>query len=492
MWEVVVLECRASIDVTSPIGRFDRRCYGQFIEHLGECIYGGIWVGESSNIRNVRGYRLDVLEAIKRLNCPIVRWPGGNFASGYHWQYGIGPREQRPKLYDMAWGQDEPNTFGTDEFVDWCKLVGAEPWIVVNAGNGTPEEAAHWVEYCNSSRNTYYAQLRRKYGHAEPYHVKIWGIGNELYGRWQIGFCIDGFECARRTVEFANEMRAVDPEIKLIAVGCEDPEWNIAMVKNAGEYFDYLSIHIYISGDKPYRELIAYSLDVERRLRSIYELIQTIRRKYNIKREIKLAFDEWNVWYSEAKPPLLRQVTSVKDAVFTAGVLNSLHRLCNEVPIAAFAQTVNVIPLIVASEDGRIVLTPQYFVFKLYGENVGDYVLPTFIDSQLYKSSELNCYIPFIDISAIIKEDGKTLYLYVVNRHEMEYAYIQTTFKDFKPSRACMETIAGERVEDKNTFENPNAVRIEEGGVKIENGKVNLELKPHSVNVVKIQGEKAV
>ncbi|MFN3622238.1 MAG: alpha-N-arabinofuranosidase, partial [Nitrososphaerales archaeon] len=131
---MIILDCRASIDATSPIGRFDRRCYGQFIEHLGECIYGGIWVGEDSNIPNVRGYRLDVLDAVKQLNCPTVRWPGGNFASGYHWLDGIGPREKRPKRYDMAWGQDEPNTFGTDEFIDWCSLVGAEPWVVVNAG----------------------------------------------------------------------------------------------------------------------------------------------------------------------------------------------------------------------------------------------------------------------------------------------------------------------------------------------------------------------
>ncbi len=486
---MVTLECRASIDATSPIGRFDRRCYGQFIEHLGECIYGGIWVGEDSNIPNVRGYRLDVLDAVKQLNCPIVRWPGGNFASGYHWQDGIGPREKRPKRYDMAWGRDEPNAFGTDEFIDWCSLVGTEPWIVVNAGNGTPEEAAQWVEYCNSNRDTYYVQLRRQYGHVSPYHVKIWGVGNELYGRWQIGFCIDGAECARRSVEFANEMKAIDSEIKLIAVGCEDPEWNTAMVKNAGEYFDYLSIHIYISGDKPYRELVAHSIDIERRLRNVYELIQNVRRKYNVKREIKLAFDEWNVWYSEAKPPLLRQITSVKDAVFTAGVLNSLHRLCNEVPIAAFAQTVNVIPLMVTSNDGRMVLTPQYYVFKLYGESVGDYILPTIVDSQLYKSSELNRYIPFIDVSAMITEDGGTLYLYVINRHETECAYVQMTFKGFKPSKGGMKTIAGKNIEDKNTLENPRVVGIEESGTKIENNKVNLELKPHSVNVVKLQGE---
>jgi len=486
-----MFECKIFIDAISPIGSLDKRCYGQFIEHLGECIYGGIWVGEDSKIPNIKGYRLDVLEAVKQLNCPLVRWPGGNFASGYHWMDGVGPRGQRPRRYDMAWGQEEPNTFGTDEFIEWCRLVGAEPYIVVNAGNGTPEEAASWVEYCNLDRNTYYAQLRRKYGHEEPYRVKVWGIGNELYGRWQIGFCVDGAECARRTVEFANEMWKVDPNIKLVAVGHDnDPEWNINMVRYAGEYFDYLSIHTYIWGvNKTYRELVSYSVDIERRLRNIYDLIQGVRRKYNIKREIKIAFDEWNVWYPEAKPPLLRQITGVKDAVFTAGVLNALHRLCNEVPIAAFAQTVNVLPLIITSGEGRVILTPQYLVFKMYGANTGDHVLPVVADSPLYKSSELNMYIPFLDASATLAKDGKTLYLHIVNRHESDVAYIEASFRGYKPVRGCMQTVAGESTESKNTFENPDAVKIENGKVKVVNGKVTLELKPHSANIVKLEGE---
>ncbi|MBS7649064.1 hypothetical protein KEJ17_05415, partial [Candidatus Bathyarchaeota archaeon] len=223
--------------------------------------------------------------------------------------------------------------------------------------------------------------------------------------------------------------------------------------------------------------------------RNVYDLIQSVRRKYNIKREIKIAFDEWNVWYPEAKPPLLSQFTSVKDAVFTAGVLNALRRLCNEVPIAAFTQTVNVLPLILASNDGRMVLTPQYLVFKMYGENTGDNVLPAVSDSPLYKSSELGTYIPFIDASATITKDGKTLYLHLVNRHDLDAAHLQVSFRGYKPVKGCMQIVAGESVESKNTFENPNAVKIEKGNVKVENDNVILELKPHSVNIVKLSGE---
>lgn len=169
------MECKGFVDVGAPLDKLDKRCYGQFIEHLGRCINGGIWVGEDSKIPNVNGFRLDVLEAVKELKPAIVRWPGGNFSSGYHWVDGVGPRNKRPRRFDMAWRAEEPNTFGTNEFIKWCKLVNAEPFVVVNAGNGTPEEAAQWVEYCNSSTNTYYASLRRRYGQPAPYGVKLWG-----------------------------------------------------------------------------------------------------------------------------------------------------------------------------------------------------------------------------------------------------------------------------------------------------------------------------
>jgi len=483
---VVLLECRGFVDASSPIGNLDRRCYGQFIEHLGECIYGGVWVGKDSKIPNIKGFRKDVLEAVKELKPPVVRWPGGNFSSGYHWLDGVGPAGRRPKRFDLAWGAEEPNTFGTDEFLEWCRLVGTEPFIVVNAGNGSPEEAAQWVEYCNSARDTYYASLRRANGRVEPYGVKLWGIGNELYGRWQVGFCVSGEECARRTVEFANEMRMVDPDIKLVAVGCEDPEWNLEMVRNAGEYFDYLSVHIYIGGEKPYRELAAVPVDIEQRLRDVYGLVEAARRRYGIKREIKLAFDEWNIWYPQAKAPLHEQVTGVRDAVFTGLVLNALHRLCRIVPIGGFAQTINVLPLIVATKDGRLVLTPQYLVFKMYEANTGNLVLRTAMDSPSYMSQEQSEYVPFVDLSATFTEQNDTIYLHAVNRDENEAADFRVAFRGFKAMKASQLYVAGESIEEKNTLDEPNKVRIEEARAKIEKGEVLASLSPHSVNIIKV------
>ncbi|MEM1509126.1 MAG: alpha-L-arabinofuranosidase C-terminal domain-containing protein [Thermofilaceae archaeon] len=475
------------VDTTSVIAPLDRRVYGQFIEHLGRCIYGGIWVGEEAGIPNVRGYRLDVLDAVKGIRPPIMRWPGGNFVSQYHWEDGIGPKNNRPRRFEMAWGAEEPNEFGTDEFIEWTRIVGTEPYITVNAGNGTPEEAAHWVEYCNSTRNTNYASLRRKYGHPEPYNVKIWGIGNELWGRFQVGFCKDGEECGWRTVEFANEMKRVDPSIQLVAVGADyDPEWNIDVVRIAGNYIDYLSIHTYIFADrqgKTYEELVAWPTAIEENLQAIYRIVEQTRAKYRIHRSIKLAFDEWNVWYPEAQPPHLTQVTSVKDAVFTGLVLNALQRLTKIVPIACFAQTVNVLPLIVTDDEGRLILTPQYHVFRLYSEINGGDVVSTSGFSPSYVSKELDTVVNYLDSSAVYSREESRLYLTVVNRHPEEEAEVNLRIKGFPPSKAVHKFVAGFSVEDRNTFNDPHKVVVEKRELAV-NSMQAIPLPPHSVNLL--------
>jgi alpha-N-arabinofuranosidase len=480
------LEGFVYVDVGSVLHSLDRRIYGQFIEHLGRCIYGGVWAGESSRVANVKGYRLDVLNAVKGIRPPVVRWPGGNFASQYHWLDGVGPRDKRPRRFDLAWGQVESNEFGTDEYIEWVRMVGAEPFIVVNAGSGSPEEAAAWVEYCNLDRDTFYASLRKRYGGGRPYGVRLWGIGNELWGRWQVGFCRDGEECAWRTVQFADHMRRVDPSIKLVAVGVDyDPEWNVDMVRIAGEYIDYLSIHTYISVDrqgKSYEELVAWPIAIEENLKHIYILIEQTRARYGVKRDIRIAFDEWNVWYPEAQPPYLIQITSVKDAIFTALVLNLLQRLSKIVPIATFAQTVNVLPLIVTDDDGRMVLTPQYLTFKLYTEACEGDVVEAKAISDVYRSSELDINVPYIDVSAVYSRDEKKLRLYIVNRNRDEEAEIGLKIKGFTPTTLIHKWISGEDINDRNTFENPDKIKITEK--KESFTTKTIKLSPHSINVI--------
>lgn len=440
-------------------------------------------MGPDSTIPNVRGFRLDVLNAIREIRPPMVRWPGGNFASAYHWEDGIGPRGRRPRRFDLTWEAEEPNEFGTCEFIEWVRMVDAEPFIVVNAGNGTPEEAARWVEFCNSTRNTHYANLRRQLGYSEPFNVKMWGVGNELYGSWQVGFCRDGEECAQRTIEFVNEMKRVDRSIEIVAVGCDyDPQWNIDMVRIAGNYIDYLSVHRYIFTEhqgRSYEELVAWPVEIEEWLKATYHTVQMARRRYGVRKDIKLAFDEWNVWYPEAKPPLLSQNTAVRDAVFTAIVLNALQRLSRIVPIACFAQTVNVLPLILTDDEGRIVLTPQYLVFKLYASVREGEVVRTVCLSPSYASREIGCEVQYLDASAVLA-DG-SLHLFVVNRHPEEKVQVRVSIRGFVPATVRHRWVSGGSVEDRNTFEQPSRVAVNE---TIYAFKGIVELPPHSVNAV--------
>ncbi|MEM2762472.1 MAG: alpha-N-arabinofuranosidase, partial [Candidatus Bathyarchaeia archaeon] len=228
------------------IGEIDQNIYGFNIEHIPGLIYGAIF-DEDNPLSDSRGFRRDVVEACRRIKVPILRWPGGNFASGYNWLDGVGPRDKRPTLYDLAWGAEETNRFGTDEFIEFCRLIGAEPFITVNAGSGTALEAARWVEYCNLKGNTFYAKLREKYGHPEPYNVKYWSLGNEMWGDFQIGN-LPAEEYAWKARDFAKLMRRVDPNINLTAVGHSlraSPEWNLTVLTNLADLVDNISVHQY-------------------------------------------------------------------------------------------------------------------------------------------------------------------------------------------------------------------------------------------------------
>jgi alpha-N-arabinofuranosidase len=478
------------VDPTFRVGRINRGIYGQFIEHVGRCIYGGVWVGEGSKIPNEKGFRRDVLEAVSELRPSLVRWPGGNFASNYHWMDGVGPRRDRPKKLDMAWGGLDPNEFGTCEFIEWCRMIGAEPYLVVNAGNGTPEEAARWVEFCNFSADTYYTSLRAGSGYREPFKVQLWGVGNELYGDWQVGYCLDGKECARRTIEFANEMKKVDPTIELVAVGCDsDMEWNIDMVKHAGRYFEHLSVHRYFfTRDMSYEDILSEPFIWERMLRSVYDSITITAKKAGLKKEIGVAFDEWNLWNPEAIPPAHDQVTTLRDGIFTALVLNSLQRLCREVRIACFAQTVNVLPLIATDDEGRMYVNPQYLAFKLYGNTTQDVAVKCSVDSSTFYSRRLNQSLDYCDAVASISNEGDKVAIQIVNASPAEEALCQIRIKSFRPSEAEASYVGGRGLEDRNNFEDPRRVTITSGKASVKNGLVEYVAPRHSISSVIVRG----
>src|SRR5438270_7161836 len=235
---------RIRVDLDRTIGNVDRRIFGAFIEHLGRCIYGGIF-DEGSPLSDARGFRTDVLDAIKPLRPPLLRWPGGNFASGYHWIDGIGPVDQRPRRVELAWASEEPNRFGTDEFIAYCRGMGAEPFVCINMGTGTLDEAQAWVEYCNSTTDSYWANLRRTNGHPEPYRVRYWGLGNEMYGEWQIG-SMSAPEYVAAARRFAKLMLKTDPTLELVACGeLGYTEWDRIVIEGLADVVRYYSIHLY-------------------------------------------------------------------------------------------------------------------------------------------------------------------------------------------------------------------------------------------------------
>ncbi len=387
-------EVKVTIDLDNVIGEINPYIYGHFIEHLDGCVYGGIWNGKDFN--------QPVIDLIKALKPPIVRWPGGNFASGYHWLDGIGPVEKRPPKLDLAWNAIDPNTFGTDEYIKFCRLLNTEPYICVNMGSGTAEEAANWVEYCNRPAGSYYANLRAANGNPEPYKVKFWGLGNEVYGDWQIGHT-DARTYALQAAEFSKRMKWVDKSIKTIAVGCDDPQWNWEVLRIAGRYIDYISLHKYY-GNPDYYELVASPLEAEE---SLERLAATILAATG-ERRIKIAFDEWNIWTDNPR---------LTEAIFAAGIFNALHRLCEDVHIACQAQLVNVLPLIKNDEKGARP-TPPYFVFKLYANNALPLSLQTKVESETYVSRAWGRArrVPFVDVTTTADREKKRLVLFIVNR----------------------------------------------------------------------------
>jgi len=286
---------RIGIDLNRRMGSVDRRIFGNFIEHLGRCIYGGIFE-EGSSLSDERGYRRDVLEAVRPLRVPVLRWPGGNFVSGYHWLDGVGPVHDRPRRSELAWYAEESNRFGTNEFIEYCRRIGAEPYICVNMGTGTMDEAQGWVEYCNGTGHTSWANLRRQHGHPEPHRVRYWGLGNEMYGGWQIG-SLSAQDYVKKARTFALVMKRTDPTIELIGCGHNGwSDWDAVVLEALAPVVDYHSIHLY-TGQPDHYANVFQSHQAERAIRICSALIEQVRLAQRIDHPIHIAFDEWNVWY---------------------------------------------------------------------------------------------------------------------------------------------------------------------------------------------------
>jgi len=415
---------RIKIDPDRRIGTLDCRVFGGFIEHLGRCIYGGVF-DEDSPLSDERGYRRDVLEVAKDLRIPILRWPGGNFVSGYHWTDGIGPREERPRKIELAWFTEESNRFGTDEFIEYCRLLEAEPYICVNMGTGTIDEAQAWVEYCNGTGDTYWANLRRENGQEEPYNVKYWGLGNEMYGEWQIG-ALEAEDYVKKAREFAKVMKWTDPSIELVGCGLSGlTDWDRLVVEKLAPFVDYHSVHIYTGSDDHWSNVLAPH-QADRALRTVRATIDRARYEGRIDHPIHVAYDEWNVWFRKRSAETqLEERYTLSDALAVATYLNVFARNCQTVKIANLAQMVNVIAPIFTSDDDLFLQT-IYHPIRLCAEHMQPVVLDAYVDCDKHALQDEASSWPHrvadmgpfdvLDVSATRDESGRDLTLVVVNR----------------------------------------------------------------------------
>jgi alpha-L-arabinofuranosidase len=416
------LRARIKVDIERTNGDIDSLLYGNFTEHLGRCIYGGIYDPGSSHSDRF-GFRKDVMQAVKDLRASIIRWPGGNFVSGYNWMDGIGPIAQRPKKKELAWHTIEPNLVGTDEFLQYAERIGAQPYIPVNLGTGSLDDARNWVEYCNSDTGTYYANLRASNGRVAPYNVKYWGLGNEMDGWWQMG-AKNAEDYGKFALQAAKLMKWVDPSIKLTLCGMSlwnsgTADWNRTVLNHVGGYADYISLHYYL-GDRTnnYLEYMASLKEPENEIKQTEGIINEIRFKQRIDHPVYIAFDEYNVWYRTGEEEKLEEKYNLQDALAIASFLNSLVRNAHIVKMANIAQLVNVIAPMMITNDTlwkqTIYYPLQLFATNCYGSSLAPFVQCDTFNTDRYKG------VPYLDVSAAFNSKSRTLVVNVVNRHPVK------------------------------------------------------------------------
>jgi alpha-N-arabinofuranosidase len=493
-----------TIDAKIIKGEIDPFIYGGFIEVLGQCIYGGIWDEANKKVPLLHGgLRTDVLEEIRALRVPIIRWPGGCFSDVYHWKDGIGPRTQRKTKRNRHWGWYGPkigpkdnNHFGSDEFMLFIKEVSTEPYININFGSGTKEEAAQWVEYMNGDKTTEYGALRAQNGNPDPYNVNYWGIANEIFGDWEVGSC-SAEEYATQYLEFANAMRARDPSIKFIAVGVDFtmPDWNRTLLKIAGKQIDYLSLHVYVPGTflakvannvQNFYYIIAGAFEVERRIQWFEESIANVLGN---EKKIPIALDEWNVWWNMRQ--LYEGYFTLRDGLFAASVFEVLHRHTETVKMANLAQLVNVIPAIVTNETD-VYHNPIYLALQLFSTYAEKYVTSFSINCEKrYNPSFGNIAeteIPYLGCSVTTNDAKDKLVIIGINRHHAQDLTTRISLSNFDllPTAKVLE-MNGPSHSAYNSFEKKEEVNIRvKESISVSN-QFTYTFPAHSITVIILQ-----
>ena len=496
-----------SVDASKPGSKIDRNIFGQFAENLGHGLYEGIWVGPDSSIPNTRGIRKDVVAALKELKVPNVRWPGGCFADQYHWRKGVGPRENRPATVNSAWGDViDTNAFGTDEFMDFIQQIGSTPYVSVNVGSGTPQEAAEWLEYMTAAAPTDLAKERAANGHPQAYEVGFLGIGNESWdcgGAMTADYYVSLMKVYSRFVLNMNPAQRTKNQMLKIAVGpgTEDTEWTDAVMKAWKKHtwawdINGVSLHWYTvpNGWPPSTASDKFGLDeYAKTLKSTLFMDEFLRKqeavmdKYDPEKKVTLSVDEWGAWHatlSGSNPAFLVQQNSVRDAILASLNLNIFARHADRVRMANIAQMVNVLQAMILTDQQKMVLTPTYYVFKMYVPFQDATFIPVAFDASTYTHSSVT--LPRVDAIAAKSADGKLL-LEITNLDAENPTTIDVNVTGIAAKSAKAETLTGLAVDSINTFESPNSVVPKPTAVKVENGKLSLTIASRSVTVISIE-----
>ncbi|MCX7711526.1 MAG: alpha-N-arabinofuranosidase [Clostridia bacterium] len=483
------------------VGEVDKRIYGSFIEQWGRAVYGGIYEPGHPNA-NEKGFRQDVINLVKELQVPIVRYPGGNFLSGYKWEDGIGPKESRPRRLDLAWFTTETNQVGTNEFVDWAKYADTEVMMAVNLGTRGAEEARTLVEYCNHPGGTYWSDLRKSHGYKEPHKIKTWCLGNEMDGPWQI--CKKtAEEYGRVAHETAKVMKWVDPDIELVACGSSSSamptfaQWEATVLEHTYEHVDYLSLHTYYRNDENgTANFLARSMDMDNFIKSVVSICDYIKAKTRSKKDMYLSFDEWNVWYMTPShtyerwsiaPSINENIYDLQDALVVGCMLITLLKHADRVKMACMAQLINTIAPIMTETGGvswRNTIFYPYLHASIYGRGT---VLNAVIDSPKYDSKDF-CDVPYLESTVVFNEEKDELTLFAVNRDLEDSMLMEVDLRDFQGYK-LVEHIVLEHEDMKatNTKENPlNVVPHNKGNTSIEDGTAQILLNKLSWNVIRL------
>lgn len=470
-----------------------KHIYGQFAEHLGSCIYGGLWVGEDSDIPNTQGYRTDVLNALKELQIPNLRWPGGCFADEYHWMDGIGPKENRPKMVNNNWGGTiEDNSFGTHEFLNLCELLGCEPYVSANVGSGTVEELAKWVEYMTSEGDSPMANLRRKNGRDKAWKVKFLGVGNES---WGCGGSMRPEYYADLYRRYSTYCRNYDGNnLFRIASGASDYDynWTEVLMKNVGGRMNGLSLHYYTvtgwNGSKgsatdfnkdDYYWTIGKCLEIE----DVIQKHIAIMDKYDPRKQVSLLVDEWGTWWDTepgTNPGHLFQQNTMRDAFVASLTLDVFHKYTDRISMTNIAQIVNVLQSMILTKDKQMVLTPTYYVFDMYKVHQEATHLPLKMVCDNKKVRD-NREIPMISATASRNKDG-VIHISLSNIDMDNEQEVSLSLEGVAPKGVSGQMLAAKTINDCNTFDKPNTLKLVSfKGAKVKDGVITVKLPAKSI-----------